>query len=391
MRPSHAMLIVLLLLPSACARRLAPIEAGRAFEPDQREQRLWEATRRMSAELAAGGVRCRDDALERYVQAVLDKLIEEDAAAFAPLTPRVLILDCDIPNAFSLPHGDIYVHTGILARLRNEAQLAMLLGHELTHATHRHVHAWREDAYLRTGAGAYVSVLSSPAGYYSNAIGALSQVLTLAAVSGFSRENEAEADRVGMQRMAFAGYDPREAPRLFERMLEAADSKGRRWNFLYATHPRMKARVASCQRLLANVARSGPATVGEAEYLSAAGELIYAEVRRHLAIGRFDLALQTAQFLCEKSASARAYALLGDVFRERGAAGDGAAAEASYLQALQLDGEAAEVHRGLGLLALRRGDRPVARAHLARYLQSCPDAPDAALIRSEMERIGGDE
>lgn len=133
----------LCLLAVGCAAP-QPIGPGSVFEPDKREARLWEAARQASAALRASGALYPDENLPRYVQSVLTRVLGNHLAAYAPLEPRVYVLDSPVQNAFACPHGHIFVHTGLLGRIRNEAQLAMILGHEITHATHRHTYQEHE-------------------------------------------------------------------------------------------------------------------------------------------------------------------------------------------------------------------------------------------------------
>src|SRR4030067_1130229 len=90
-----------------------------------------------------------------------------------------------------------------------EAQLATLLAHEMTHATHRHAIKQFRDARNKT---AFLAVITAGTSGLAAPLGALG---TLAAITGYSREQEAEADREGFKLMVKAGYDPGEAPKLF--------------------------------------------------------------------------------------------------------------------------------------------------------------------------------
>src|SRR5262249_38914883 len=169
----------------------------------------------------------------------------------------------------------------MLGRLRNEAQLAMLLGHEITHATNRHTIQEHQDLYARSGANAYISVLSAVAGGdVQNVVNGLGTMMTLAAITGYSREKETEADHEGLILLAKAGYEPRQGPEMFQRMLAASDPSERHRIFFYATHPAMEARVASCNTLIRNLPHEvvkNAVDSGTARYLDVAHDLIVAE------------------------------------------------------------------------------------------------------------------
>src|SRR5439155_1663232 len=130
-----------------------------------------------------------------------------------------------------------YSRRGLLSRLQNESQLAMILGHEVTHVTNRHALKFNRDPrnkqifFTMAGIAAALGVAVAPGqpprqGYYVSAevlrttsnifLGLGLQLAFIAAVNGFGRDLEREADREGLERMVAAGYDPREAPRVFE-------------------------------------------------------------------------------------------------------------------------------------------------------------------------------
>ncbi|NBX77155.1 MAG: M48 family peptidase [Proteobacteria bacterium] len=155
-------------------------------------------------------------------------------------------------NAFCLPGGKVAVYTGIMPILKNEAGMAAVLGHEVAHATLRHG-GQRLTANLGTQLGVLVlgQILtgkdSSNRQLIMAALGLGAQV---GVILPFSRSNEAEADEIGLRYMARAGYDPHEAPRLWERF--GASEKGGSPAFL-STHPSSKSRQEELQEQLASV------------------------------------------------------------------------------------------------------------------------------------------
>jgi predicted Zn-dependent protease len=141
-------------------------------------------------------------------------------------------------NAFALPGGKIAVYTGIFPVAKNEAGLAAILGHEVTHALARHGAERMSEGMAAQGAlliGA-IALGSSGAGGDTQQIallagGALAQY---GVILPFSRTHESEADHIGLLLAAQAGYDPHEAVRVWERMEQV--SKGQPPEFL-STHP----------------------------------------------------------------------------------------------------------------------------------------------------------
>jgi beta-barrel assembly-enhancing protease len=128
--------LALLASLSGCATTSLPPVTDKDFVFGEDEKRLWNRAEEEEQALAKSDTLYRDRELESYLNSVARKL--EPAAAYERIPFRILVLNNPYCNAFTLPNGYIYVHTGILARIDNEAQLATLLAHEMTHATYRH-------------------------------------------------------------------------------------------------------------------------------------------------------------------------------------------------------------------------------------------------------------
>jgi len=387
-------LTALILLGSSIVGCQAPqpIGPGNIYEPDEREARLWTSSRAEADAITNSGHAYNDPTLRAYVQSVLEKVMGNNLAAYLPLNPEIIIVDHPVPNALSLPHGAVVLHTGILSRMRSEAQLAMLLGHEITHATHRHMDRHAEDTYARTGAHSYVALISVAGGQnIHDIVAGMSQLITVAAVYGYKRDLEREADRVGLTLVAQAGYDPAEAQEMFEQALGASDRKGRRQNYLYATHPKMKDRVRSCQQLRKKMPPElveQAHDVGIDRYLAHTTELIYAEAQRHISQGKFDLAEETLAFMQEhRPTDAEPYAIQGDLFRAKGTEQFGDKAEDAYLTALTVNRRSAMAHKGLGLLYVHKKKPELAIMHLHNYIRLAPNAVDRPYIQQYITQL----
>lgn len=155
-----------------------------------------------------------------------------------------VIKDDKTMNAFALPGGKIAVYTGIFPIAKNEAGLAAILGHEVTHALARHG-AERMSQGLLTQLGleaANIALASQGASpiVMQTAMAALGLGANVGVLLPFSRAHESEADYIGLLLAAQAGYDPREAVRVWERMEQV--SKGQPAEFL-STHPSHGTRI----------------------------------------------------------------------------------------------------------------------------------------------------
>jgi len=296
---------------------------------------------------------------------------------------RVKVLRNFRLNAFALPNGAVYVHTGMLARMDSEAELAALLGHEMTHATHRH--AVREQRQASNWASAWAGISTATLGLASP-IGGLAAG---AAIRGYSRDMEREADRNGLALVAAAGYDVAEAPKLFRHLEEWVKSEEADEPFFFGSHPRLEERVESCEDLVATVYKDKRGGVRNAEvFRQKTARLLLANARLNLEAGRLDAARRDAEkHIAIDKAGAGGHSILGEAARRAGPEGFDLAL-VQYRLALQADPRLAEAHRGLGLVLWKKGDRKGARAALARYLELEPNAPDRAHIREYISRSG---
>lgn len=139
-----------------------------------------------------------DPALQAYVDAVGQRLARQSPRA--NLAWHFIVLDSSDVNAFSLPDGHVYLSRGILPYLNSEAELAAVIGHEIGHVTARHGLRQR-DTPAGTGPG---SVLAPDADAQADA--PLLRALAQARVTGYGREHELEADRLGAGYLASSGY-----------------------------------------------------------------------------------------------------------------------------------------------------------------------------------------
>lgn len=148
------------------------------------------------------------------------------------------------PNAFALPGGKVGVYTGLFKVAQNENQLAAVMAHEIAHAVARHSAERMSRQMALQGGLAVAGAASATAAQYAQV---LAQAATLGVVLPFSRQQEAEADEIGLTYMARAGYDPRAAIELWQNF--AAYGGDRPPEFL-STHPSPDNRIQRLQALM---------------------------------------------------------------------------------------------------------------------------------------------
>ncbi|WP_334078806.1 M48 family metalloprotease [Microbulbifer sp. M83] len=195
-------------------------------------------------------VRTSNDALlQQYVENTLQGLAEH-----APLEDKsldVVVVRNETMNAFAVPGGVVGVHTGLFLFAENEDQFASVLAHELAHLSQRHYARTLEakrNSTLPTLAGMLGAlVLAATAGGDAGlAAMTATQAAALDSQLRFSRQNEQEADRVGIETLAKAGMDPEAAGEMFEQMLKATRYYRRPPEFLL-THPVTEKRIADAK------------------------------------------------------------------------------------------------------------------------------------------------
>jgi len=189
-----------------------------------------------------------DAALAKFVDGVGQK--DGHVSHLPTLAWHFTVLDDPTVNAFAMPGGYIYVTRGILAHLNSEAQLAGVVGHECGHVTARHS-AQQITKQQLYGLGLGIAgVLSPTVQHYS---GLAQQGLQLLFLS-YSRENETQADELGVQYATKAGYDPREIPRTYVMLGRISAAAGSRLPNYLSTHPDPGNREVHTSQLAAQAA-----------------------------------------------------------------------------------------------------------------------------------------
>ena len=189
-----------------------------------------------------------------YVRCVVAALVRELPPQWQSTSWETAVFVDPEPNAFALPGGKVGVNTGIFTVAHNQNQLATVIAHEIGHVVSGH-HEERITQQMATQTG--LSLIGALLGsrYGEGAAQATTQFGGLAAQSLFllpnSRKQESEADIVGQQLMAHAGFDPREAVNLWQNMIAAGGSQPPEW---LSTHPDPQSRLDALRSRAAGLA-----------------------------------------------------------------------------------------------------------------------------------------
>jgi predicted Zn-dependent protease len=223
-----------------------------------------------------------DPALQEYVSRIGHQLAK---SSHRPgLQYQFAVVDSPEINAFALPGGYIYVTRGILAYLNSEAELAAVLGHEIGHVTARHS---VQQMSAATAANVGASVLQILVPQVRNSAGdLLINTLGGALLSGYGREHELEADRLGAEYLARTGYDPQamikvvgvlKNQELFDNEVAKAEGREpRRYHGLFATHPDNDTRLQEVVREAAKFS-SAENRINREEFLKRMERVVFAD------------------------------------------------------------------------------------------------------------------
>jgi predicted Zn-dependent protease len=335
--------------------------------------------------------------LTAYVNEVGQKLA---AVADRKLPYEFVVLNNSVPNAWALPGGKIAVNRGLLTELKNEAELAAVIGHEIVHAAARHGAKAQERGTLLQGALAAAQIGAAIGGVDSSVAGLAIQGAGVGAQmiqQKYGRDQELESDEYGMKYMKLAGYDPTGAITLqetFVRLSEAGGAKQQSWlEGMFASHPPSAERVEKNKQTAQLLGVGGD--IGQDRYVAKTKTLRDTKP----AYDKYDQALAAARkkdFASAKSLAAEASKALPREARFQELLGEIALAEKQpqaalpyYQKAIELNPGYFGSYLGAGVAQFQSGNKAKAEEWLTKSAQLLPTAP-AAYYLGNIARERGD-
>lgn len=366
------------------------IAVGKRPPSSSDEAGLWLMVDRSEARTKTSGDLIRDPALNAYVSNIVCNLA-------GPYCRDVRVYIARVPhfNATMSPNGMMMVWSGLLLRVRNEAQLATVLGHEIGHYLRRHgVERFRRirDTY---GFLTFMSMGMAMVG-----IPLITDIAALAAqggLSSYNRADETEADAIGLTKIAEAGYHPGEAALVWDNVIKEYEVSGERRQFslFLSSHPRPENRREELTALADGIIAKTAGKKRErhtARFRAAIApwrqRMLRDEVRRHQykrSLGLLDMLIEDGFRVGEL------HYFKGEVYRLRDDTklDDRAAALREYDKAQSVGGYPPVLHKSRGLLKLRMNDRDGAVSSFRQYLEVNPYAPDRDYILSLITPASG--
>lgn len=384
------------LVPVAAALALTAGHAAAIEEAEQRARIEFE-TQKFEELIEHSDELLDDPELNAYLQEVTDRLFPDMKGRL-----RVRGIRDSNFNAFAVATGGVYFHTGALLRLDDEAELAIILGHEGTHVTADHIYrrvtSWKKTSVVTLITGIAAAGFGVPPGLVS--------IIGYSSMAGFSREHERECDQGGYDRMIQAGYDASAAPEGFARLERELKMRNvGEGPYFFASHPRVKERVESWTELARDAPSSGERNVERYRAVTLRARINALEHIHRQGDGKLLVFLLEEEGLLESlPPEARFYLAEGFRLRSekaRKAAGDkrtdqeieaqrttdAARAVEEYEKTLFEAPGFAPTWQALALHCYRTGDRPRALELFHRYVELEPDPKRNGYARQYIDSL----
>ena len=384
------------LLPAAAAARVRPADMQPLVEPGYRpteddERGMWQQYERFEEEIAGSNLLIRDPALTSYVGGLIERV-------GGPAAQDLRIYLAQVPefNAFMAPTGFVVVFSGLMTRMRDEAQLSSVIAHEAGHFLRRHpLRRWRDikrrtDLYTLLAFGAGLG--GAATGVYLGDWVQLAGMGTMLTMAAYSRELESEADAMGVKLLAENGYDPAAMPAVWQQLIGELDAsaemrrRNRRPQSLLATHPAPETRMADLTISAAELTdQSRSYDRGRDRWLAVIGPHRKQLLDDQVKLNDPGASLYIIRSLAEDGWNGLLRFYEGEAWRLRGRPGDAELAMQSYAHAVAYPDAPPEAWRAHGYALAAAGRREEGRVALARYLELAPNAPDAEMVRHTLQ------
>jgi predicted Zn-dependent protease len=206
----------------------------------------------------------RDRVVVNYVRGMGEDLVK--AARPSPFEFRFYVVEDETLNAFAIPGGAIYIHTGLILRAKNAAELSGVIAHEIGHVTARHVAKFYKRG-RNTGVVANILMFAIAilTGNPTLAQGGqfLTDMAATAYLAQYRREDEEEADALGVETLVRGGWDPNAMVTMFETLMEESSGAGIRVPQFLLSHPASSERIKATRALIASYGSLPPLRIDD--------------------------------------------------------------------------------------------------------------------------------
>ena len=377
----------------AAEARIRPTElqplVGPNYRPaDRDEVGLWQQMQRVEEEVAGSNLLIREPALNGYLQGLIGKV-------GGPAAKDMRIYLARIPefNAVMFPTGFAVIFSGLLLRMRDEAQLAGVIAHESAHFLLKHQIRQYRDLRRKTDILSIASmvggVAGGAAGFYTGDLTQLAQLGTILTLFRYNRQLEAEADALGVKLIAEAGYNPLSMSETWEQLIGEIELSARvrrkrpdRGYSIFSTHPAPRERMTDLKLSAAELTVPGRTyDRGRERYLAAIGPLRQTLLDDQVKLNDPGASQYIVEILAKDGWNGLLRFYEGELLRLRNSDKYQQRAALSYAAAVAYADAPADAWRWHGLFLIKQGRAADGRAALQRYLQLAPNAPDAPFVR----------
>ena len=372
---------------SSCATPIGGVKNVEDIKPQEEpsidtiEAGLWMQMKNYEEKLKTSGSRLKDKDLEEYLRRILCDLTPDYCKDM-----RIYVQDIPYFNAFMAPNGLMVVWTGLLLRAQNEAQVAAVIGHEAGHYIKRHsLKAWL-DAKSRTDLMTLLSIGLAVGGVpASGDIFNLTQLFQAGFMAKHSRDNEREADRIGLDLLIKAGYDPKEAPKIWENIIKEMElGEAKKPIAFLASHPAPKERIENLKKQTEEY-KDTKNKKNKKELKENIKPHVHKWIKSEIKVNNpYD---QTEfvfnNFFDDNENLHLLNFYKGEIYRLKGDKDDNyTKAIAFYKESIEANKNFSKPYKEIGLLQLKLGETEKAKKNLKKYLEISKNAEDAAIIES---------
>jgi predicted Zn-dependent protease len=362
---------------------------------DTDERGLWQDCEKMEEAIAGSSFLMQAPDLQSYTEEIVGSMVDGHAKDL-----RIYLVHDPSFNATMAPNGLMVVHSGLMARARNEAQFASVLGHEAGHYLRRHSVQGFRDRVSKTNTMAFVSagaITLAGATYHAGGdprswIDLATSISTtvLQSIFSFSREQEQEADAYGIQLLDRSGYPPAAAGEVWRQLIEerkavAASRKTRYRDGAesdYSTHPPSEDRMTDLLDTARTMEEGGRTTDAHRDRWNRMMQPYRAALLdEQVKLNNPGASLYLLGALATDGWNGLLHYYEGEVYRLRDETGDDAKAADAYAKAVAFADAPAPAWRAHGYALLKAGRGEEGKQALTRYLELQPDAADAAMVR----------
>ena len=357
------------------------IPPGYTPQTESDEKGLWNEFEEIELQMNKSAMLVRDPDITNYLNRVVCRVAGPYCDDF-----RLYIVRNPNFNASMTATGMMQIWTGLIIRASSTDEIAGVIAHEIAHYTRLHSLETLRALRRKMAKGAFFDIfLTAATGVYG-----LGQMAAAMNFLSFSREQETEADLLGVKLLAQAQYDPHASYRVWQQIIDeekAAAVKREDPGVFAKTHPESEARMAYLKTLVE--AHYGPPDaelVADRELLDVLNTHYMFLMEDQIDTNRFG----RTQAILERHAAMGVDPSLvryfyGEMFRQRNEPGDMDLAMASYRHSIEGGNPPAAAYKNLGYLHLKKDEMDGARENFRKYLEVDPEASDRAMIEFYLE------